>query len=180
MMEGCEFCSIIEKKLNMVYEDSQIYVMHAPKPASSGHMLVLPKQHWMIIEQIPDYEVSEIFEKVNKISTAVFEAAGAQGTNIIVQNGVAAGQSSSHFIIHVIPRREGDGLSLSWQPRQIGDDEMSTVELKLKDAAKDIGSFEKRPAKPVEEKKEPEKMIIDERRPDSAENYLIKQLERLP
>ena len=175
-MADCEFCELIKGKLNKIYEDEQIFVMHAPKPASVGHVLVLPKEHYMIIEQIPDFVLGEIFEKVNKISTAVFEGIGAQGTNIIVQNGVAAGQSHSHFIIHVIARREGDGLDFQWQPKQLSEEEMSTVELKLKEASKEIGAFEEKPKPPIEMKKEVKK--IKEGKEEI--NYMIKQLERIP
>lgn len=176
-MTECEFCTLIKGKKNKVYEDEQIFVMHAPNPAAFGHVLVLPKNHYMIVEQMPDYEVGEIFEKINKISIAVFEAVGAQGTNIILQNGVAAGQKSSHLMVHVIPRRENDGIGLTWQPRQLSEEEMSTIELKLKNETKDIGAFEKRPAKPVEMKKDAEKI---EEPKGEEENYMIKQLERIP
>lgn len=178
-MADCEFCSLISQKKNKVYEDEQIFVMHAPKPATFGHLLVLPKNHYMIIEQMPDYEVGEMFEKVNKISTAVFENIGAQGTNIILQNGVAAGQTSSHLMIHIIPRREGDNLNLAWQPKQLSEEEMSTVELQLKDFTNNIGSFEKKPSKPVEVKTE-EVEQISEDDDGEGENYLIKQLRRIP
>jgi len=139
-------------------------------------VLVLPKEHVMIIEQMHDYDIAEIFQKVNKISTAVFESLGAHGTNIIVQNGVAAGQSSSHLMIHVIARREGDGIDFAWQPKQMSEEEMSTVELKLKEFTKNIGGFEKRPAKPIELKTEIKKIKEDEK----EENYMIKQLQRIP
>ena len=176
-MAECDFCELIKQKKNIVYEDSQIYVMHALKPAGLGHLLVLPKNHYMIIEQMPDYEVAEIFQKVNKISTAVFESLGAQGTNIILHNGVAAGQNHSHLMVHVIARREGDSLDFQWQPKSLSEEEMSTVELKIKDAAKNIGSFESRPAKPIEMKKEVRQI---KEKPGEEENYLIKQLERIP
>jgi histidine triad (HIT) family protein len=175
-MADCDFCELIKQKKNLIYEDDQIFVMHAPKPASIGHVLVLPKEHVMIIEQMHDYTVAEIFQKINKISTAVFESLGAHGTNIIVQNGVAAGQNCSHLIIHLIARREGDGIDFAWQPRQLSEEEMSTVELNLKESAKNIGGFEKKPAKPIELKTEVKKIKED----DKEENYMIKQLQRIP
>jgi len=175
-MTDCEYCELMKKKANLIYEDEQIYIMHAPKPASIGHVLVLPKQHVMIIEELQDYDVADIFKKINKVSTAVFESLGAHGTNIIVQNGVAAGQNSSHMMIHVIARRENDGLDFNWAPRQLSEEEMSTVELKLKDFTKNIGTFDSRPAKPIEMDKEVKQISSDEK----EENYLIKQLRRIP
>ncbi|MBN2111812.1 HIT family protein [Candidatus Woesearchaeota archaeon] len=176
-MTECEFCTLMKGKMNKVYEDSQIFVMHSMQPATFGHLLVLPKKHVMIIEQLADYEISEIFEKVNKISTAVFESLGAHGTNIILQNGVAAGQNHSHLMIHVIPRREGDGIDFTWQPKHLSEEEMSTIELKLKEAAKNIGAFEEKPAEPVEMDTKVEKIKEPE---GDEENYLIKQLDRIP
>lgn len=176
-MTECEFCTLMKGKMNKIYEDDQIFVMHAPKPAAFGHVLVLPKKHAMIIEQIPDFEVGEIFEKVNKISTAVFESLGAQGTNIILQNGVAAGQNHSHLMIHVIPRKEGDGIDFTWQPKQLSEEEMSTVEIKLKELTKNIGAFDEKPTAPVEMDKEIEQIKGDD---GDEENYLIKQLRRIP
>jgi diadenosine tetraphosphate (Ap4A) HIT family hydrolase len=126
---------------------------------------------------MPDYEVGEMFGKVNKISTAVFESMGAQGTNIMLQNGVAAGQNFSHLMVHVIPRREGDSINLMWPPKQLSEEEMSTVELKLKEGAKDIGEFKKKAPKPIEMDKEAEQIKQPE---GDEENYLIKQLERIP
>jgi len=177
-MTDCEFCTLIKGKKNLIYEDDQVYIMHALKPATFGHVIVLPKKHVMIIEQIPDYEVAEIFKKINKVSTAVFESLGAQGTNIILQNGVAAGQNNSHLMIHVIARREGDGLDFQWQPKQLSEEEMSTVELKLKEATKNIGGFESRPAKPIEIKTDVEQ-IKEEKNSDET-NYMIEQLKRIP
>ncbi len=177
-MTECDFCTLIKGKKNKIYEDEQIFVMHAQKPATFGHIIVLPKKHYMIIEQVPDFEVAEIFAKINKISIAIFEGVGAQGTNIMLQNGVAAGQQSSHLMIHIIPRRENDGIGLMWPPKQMSEEEMSTIELKLKEAAKDIGAFEKEPPKPIVMKKDVEE--IKQAPEGEEENYMIKQLERIP
>jgi len=118
-----------------------------------------------------------MFNIANKLSSAVFEAIGAKGTNIMVQNGVEAGQLVPHFAIHIIPRNENDNINFQWQPRQLTQEEMSTVELKLKQGAESIGQFE------TEEKKEPvevEKKVEKIKKKEKGENYLLKQLERIP
>ncbi len=170
---GCDICELIKKKKGLLYEDEQIAILLAPKPTVPGHIILAPKNHAAILEQVPDFVIGKLFDKANKVSIAVFETLGAEGTNIIVNNGLAAGQTTNHFLLNVIPRRENDGLNLLWQPKQLSEEEMSTIELKLKDESKGIGVFEKEKEKPKEEKK-PEK--IDE----EEENYLLKQLERLP
>ena len=140
--------------------------------------VVFPKKHYQIVEQIPDYEFGHLMNVVNKISTAVFEGAGAQGTNIIIQNGLAAGQQIPHVSVHIIPRRENDNLVLQWDTKQLPEEEMSTVELQLKEETKNIGAFQKAPkAEPVKLEKKPEKV---EPELSDQENYLIKQLRRIP
>ncbi len=172
MTTQCSFCELIENKQNLLYEDEKIYAMLYPNPSTPGHVAVLPKEHATILEQVPDYVVSEMFAKANKMSIVAFETVGAQGTNLLIQNGVAAGQKNAHVILHVIPRRQNDGIKLEWQPKQLTEEQMSTVELNLKEATKRVGEFETEKPKP-KEIKEPEKLTKEE-------DYLIKQLKRRP
>ena len=177
MSETCILCQAAKgkSKLEVVYEDdSCIAVMH-PKPAAKGHIIVFSKTHYNIVEQIPDYELGDLFKKSNKISSAVFESVGAQGTNIMIQNGVAAGQEIPHVAIHIIPRSQNDGLDFQWPPKQLTEEEMSTVELTLKKESESIGEFQKeKKAKPVQVDKKKIKKLSGE------ENYMIKQLNRIP
>ncbi len=172
---NCEFCQIMDKKKDSkrIFEDEKALAILSPNPCCEGHILVMPKEHLSIIEQVPDYLVGHLSKLVNKISIAVFEVLQAKGTNILIQNGVAAGQKTNHFMIHIIPRKENDGLDFQWQPKQLNEEQMSTIELKLNEETKGIGDFEKQEKKPVKIDKEIEKI-------DKEENYLIKQLERIP
>ena len=65
-MEGCVFCQIAENKIGAkkVHEDEEILAIMHPSPASVGHIVVMPKKHYNIIEQIPDYEFLSIGEKI--------------------------------------------------------------------------------------------------------------------
>lgn len=179
MMENCPFCHIIagNEASKKIYEDEKIIAILDLNPANMGHVLVMPKEHYPIIEQVPDPIVDALFKVANRISIAVFETLKTEGTNIIVSNGIAAGQKAAHFMIHVIPRTQNDNINFNWKPKQLSEEEMSTVELELKEQAKRIGEFEKEKPKPItiEEKTEkiPEKV-------GKEENYLIKQLERIP
>jgi len=152
-MVGCVFCDIIKKKANVLYEDEKVFVMLAPDPATAGHVLVLPKEHAAILEQVPDLVVAELFKVANKVGVAIFEAFGAQGTNVLVQNGPAAGQKQNHVLLHVLARFENDGLQLTWTPKQASDDELAQAELLIKGETKSVGIFEKEKPKPIEEEK---------------------------
>ncbi len=172
---SCVICETVEKKQGMLFEDEHLAVLLAPQPAVGGHILLVPKKHAAILEQVPDFVIGKMFDKANKVSMAVFEALGAEGTNIISNNGIAAGQTTNHFTINVLPRRENDGLDFNWKTKQLSEEEMSTIELKLKEETKNVGAFEKEKEKPKVIEK-PKEIKADE----DEENYLLKQLERLP
>ncbi len=171
---ACEICGLIKTgKLKKLYEDKNIIAVLNPGPSVNGHIWLMPKNHYTIIEQVPDYIIAHLFNMANKISVSLFEALGAEGTNLIVQNGIAAGQKHSHFMIDLIPRSGNDGLSFEWQPKQLTEEEMSTIELRVKEETKNIGAFEEEKPEPVNMDKEKE-ILSDE------ENYLVKQLRRIP
>jgi len=172
--DKCEFCEIIKSnKRRLIFQDEKVVAMLSPRPFCNGHIIVMPKQHFAIIEQVPDYLLSHLSKIVNKISMAVFEIFQARGTNILINNGIAAGQKTNHFMINILPRKENDGLDFQWQPKQLNEEQMSTIEIKLNEECSVIGNFEKEEKKPIKADKEIQKI-------DKEENYLIKQLNRIP
>src|SRR3989338_4382063 len=145
--------------------------------ANAGHCFVMPKNHYPIIEQVPDTEIGKMFQVSNKISTAIFESLGAQGTNVFVANGIPAGQTVAHFMINVIPRKENDGIGLQWVPKQLSEEEMSTVELKLKENMQGVAveSLVKKEM-PKAHAEMPKPFISDE----GEEDYFMNQLRKIP
>ncbi|MFC1728028.1 HIT family protein [Nanoarchaeota archaeon] len=169
----CEICDLIKEKKGLVFEDEDVIALLHPKPAAPGHIILTSKQHVPIIENCPNKIVGKLFNVANKVSTGVFEGLQAHGTNIIIQNGVEAGQTTPHFVINIIPRREKDGLNFQWEPRKVKDEDLESAELQLKEKTENIG-IEKEAPKAVEVKKEKPAEI------EGEDNYLIKQLERIP
>jgi histidine triad (HIT) family protein len=92
-----------------------------------GHVLLLPKRHKAIMPQMDDLEIGHIFTVAKHISGALLKSLKAEGTNIFVANGSLAGQKAPHFMVHVIPRREGDGLNLVLPQNQIPSADLSRV-----------------------------------------------------
>ncbi len=139
--ENCLLCQIVEGKIpsKKIYEDEQVIAVLDINGASPGHCFVIPKNHYPIIEQVPDPEIGHIFSISNKISSSIFENLNVLGTNIFVTNGVPAGQTVAHFMVHIIPRTENDNINLLWEPKQLSEEEMSTVELKIKEQTGNIG-----------------------------------------
>ncbi|MDP7141586.1 MAG: HIT family protein [Candidatus Woesearchaeota archaeon] len=173
-MPDCQFCKQIKSKENMIYEDDKAAAFL--DSSFPGKVTIIPKEHYPIIENVPDFVVGHLFIIANKLSKALFECINSTGTNIIVNNGITAGQTIPHFCINIIPRRENDNINLQWQPKQLSDDEMESAELQLKEETKNIGQFDKEKKEPVKLEKKTEK--IEQK--DGEENYLVKQLRRIP
>ena len=113
MNESCNFCRIVsgENPASVVYDDGNVLAFMDLYPANVGHTLVVPKEHWETIYDIPEEVLSKLFAVVKRISIAVKEAVGAEGISILQFNEEAAGQSVMHFHVHVIPRFKGDAIS---------------------------------------------------------------------
>ena len=113
MSESCNFCKIVSGKnsASIVYEDGNVLAFMDLYPAKVGHTLVVPREHWETIYDIPEKVLSDLFAVVKRISVAVKKAVGAEGISILQFNERASGQSVMHFHVHVIPRFRGDAIS---------------------------------------------------------------------
>lgn len=175
--ESCLLCQIVANRVPSykVYEDDLTLAVLDVNGANPGHCFVIPKNHYPIIEQVPEGELGNHFIVANKISSAIFETLKAQGTNIFIRNGIPAGQQVAHFMINVIPRNENDNINLQWKPRQLSEEEMSTVELKLKEQMKGRGIEKAQKAQSIKsEIPKPQPVTDDE------DDYFMRQMRRIP
>lgn len=156
----CIFCKIAsgEVESKVVYSDDNLMAALDVQPANPGHIIVFPKKHYSILQQMPDNEVARLFSLVKYVSGAVFEATGAEGTNVMVASGAVAGQRAPHVLVHVIPRFEKDGLPQNfWEPKKLKDEQMTEVSKKIKDALKSVKINTGEAPKKEEPKKETKK-----------------------
>ncbi len=125
----CIFCQIIAGKVHSrkIYEDDTSLVILDVNPANPGHMLIMPKEHYSIMPQIPDSQLSHIFSVAKALSNAALRALETQGSNIIVANGVAAGQKAQHFMAHLIPRMGNDGIKFELPQKTLAEDELKKI-----------------------------------------------------
>lgn len=198
-MSSCRFCDIVKKEENskIVYEDDRVVAFMPESYASLGHIIVIPKSHYTIFEMMPDDDVAYLFEISNKLSIAVFESLGIQGTNMIMHNGISAGQSIPHVSLHIIPRKEGDGLDFQWQPKQISKEDMADIQSKIQNGIKNVDSSKDKVGNVVKDSEDPDVKIVskkplDDSKDDSLKdkkdssnkeekkNYLWDQMQRIP
>ena len=162
----CVFCQIIAGKVQSkkIYEDEKVIVLMDINPANPGHALLMTKEHYSIMPQIPDDEIAYVFMVAKSLSNSMLRSIDAQGTNIIVANGIAAGQRAQHFMAHIIPRKENDGIDFVLPQKTIEEKEIESVGNKLIAALG--GTFEKEEKSLSFKMQEPAKSIRSE---DSAE-----------
>lgn len=111
--KNCIFCHIISGRVSSkkVYEDERCMGILDINPCNPGHLLLLPKDHYAVMPQIPEDLVEHMFIIAKGLSNALLKSLQVGGTNIFLANGVSAGQKAPHFMIHIVPRKEGDGIT---------------------------------------------------------------------
>ena len=111
---NCIFCKIIRKELKgtIKTETNNFIAMLDAHPKAIGHTLIIPKKHYVTILDIPDKLATEMVNLTKKIASGILEEKEGDGFNIIMNNLQPAGQAIMHAHLHLIPRKEGDGLTM--------------------------------------------------------------------
>lgn len=129
--KDCIFCLLANGDIPTakVYEDDDLTVILDAGPATKGHALVLPKDHYKNITEVPQELAGKLVAIASRVGNAQMKALGAAGFNVVINTNEAAGQTVFHCHVHVIPRYEGDAGIVSWVPGEAKDSE--TVAAKI-------------------------------------------------
>jgi histidine triad (HIT) family protein len=121
--EQCAFCKMIrgEQESHIIYEDGVSLAFLDRRPLFPGHCLLVPKQHYETLLDLPTPLVAPLFATAKLLARAVEEGLGAEGSLVAINNRVS--QSVPHLHIHVVPRRRKDGLRGFFWPRHPYKDE---------------------------------------------------------
>lgn len=124
--ENCIFCKIANGEIpsRTVYEDDEFRVILDNGPATKGHALILPKEHYADLYALPPETAADAMKLAARIAAKLRDSLHADGLNLVQNNGAAAGQTVKHFHIHVIPRYENDGQRIGWEPGSPSDVEL--------------------------------------------------------
>lgn len=186
---NCQTCSLFHSPFGdkVVYEDAVCAALLSPNAAAVGHLEIIPKKHVEALEEIPDDILAQLFYVASYSASAVYEGLGAGGTNILCNNGAGSG-AKGHLIIHVLPRKENDGISFVWESKPLPPPEFEDAERKIKDKT-DYISLEKK--KPIPESASIPSVVevtdvaeIPAQKPNvmnkDEDSYMIKHLTRIP
>ena len=110
----CIFCDLIRgaAEVSICYEDATAIAFLDIQPVNAGHVLVVPREHYEVLQDIPKEVGAHLYQVAAKLIPVVQTAADATDMNIVVNSGAAAGQNVMHYHIHLIPRKNGDGFDV--------------------------------------------------------------------
>jgi histidine triad (HIT) family protein len=162
----CPFCDLIQGagEVSMCFEDSDVVAFMDIQPVNNGHLLVVPRTHYESLEDIPHALAIHLFEVATELAPVVKQVAGADGLNVVVNSGAAAGQDVFHYHVHVIPRRAGDGFDI---PLPFAGSAMPDRTVLDANAARIIAALRD----PIAARKRPERRgVVTDRRAPSSKN----------
>jgi histidine triad (HIT) family protein len=113
---SCVFCKIVGGQIpsTKVHEDDHVLAFMDIGQVNPGHVLVAAKPHVENIYALEDAEAAAVFRAAARVARAIRDAFSPPGLSVYQANGKPAGQTVFHFHIHLVPRHEGDGMTLGW------------------------------------------------------------------
>lgn len=131
--DDCIFCKIANGDIpaNALYEDEVVKVIFDLGPASRGHVLILPKNHYDNVYSLDSETAAHIFQVAVKVANGIKTALNCDGLNIVQNNGESAGQTVMHFHMHLIPRYKNDTVTITWVPGENSDEKIEELKAKI-------------------------------------------------
>lgn len=127
--ENCIFCKLAAGDIPSatLYEDDDFRVILDLNPASRGHALIIPKEHYRNLYDLDDDLAAKALVLAKRMVLRLKEVLGCDGYNIVQNNEEAAGQTVLHFHMHMIPRYEGDKVGLGWKMGELSDEDKEEI-----------------------------------------------------
>ena len=126
--KDCIFCKIANGEIPSatIYEDEDFRVILDLGPASRGHALILPKEHFKDVCELDEKVAVRVLPLAAKIGAALKEALGCAGFHLV--------QTVFHFNVHVIPRYAGGPEMLTWEPGKMDSEELAETAARIEAA----------------------------------------------
>lgn len=131
---NCIFCKIADGEIPSatLYEDDDFKVILDLSPASKGHALIIPKEHYRNLYDLDDALAQKALVLAKKMINKMTEVLDCDGYNIVQNNEEVAGQTVFHFHMHLIPRYNGDKVGLGWHMGELTDADKEEILARLK------------------------------------------------
>lgn len=132
--DNCIFCKIASGEIPSatLYEDEDFRVILDLGPASKGHALIIPKEHYRNLFDLDDELASKALVLAKKMTVRLKDILECDGYNIVQNNEEVAGQTVFHFHMHMIPRYHGDQVGLGWHVGELKEEDKEEILNKLR------------------------------------------------
>ena len=134
--DNCIFCKLAAGDIptNTVYEDDTFRVIMDANPATKGHSLIIPKDHFANLYEMDEEVAAKAMKLAKKMAVHMKEKLNCDGFNLLQNNEETAGQTVFHFHMHVIPRYEADDNTgvIEWNHKEFSETEMAAIRDSLK------------------------------------------------
>lgn len=127
--DNCIFCKIANGEIpsKTIYEDEDFRAILDLAPATKGHALILPKEHYKNLFELPEETASKVMILAKKLAAKMRDRLECDGFNIMQNNGEVAGQTVFHFHMHLIPRYQGDCQKIEWDKSEPDSEELESI-----------------------------------------------------
>jgi Diadenosine tetraphosphate (Ap4A) hydrolase and other HIT family hydrolases len=169
--EKCVFCSIANKQMpaKVLYEDEGITAVLDINPAGKGHTLVIPKQHYGSVYEMPQNQFLQFMAVADAIGYSIMLAQAPNNVDMLYTKELVKGNVTPHALIHLIPRYDDDSVSYAWAHQNVSEEEMTAIADSItatieKVKANDQSAAQKE-SRREEPKKKPEEPPKEEEKP---------------
>ncbi|MFV0362106.1 MAG: HIT family protein [Suipraeoptans sp.] len=127
--DNCIFCKLANGDIptSTLYEDDDFRVILDASPATKGHALIIPKEHYRNLFDIDDVVAAKVMPLAKKMVNKMKGILGCEGYNIVQNNEECAGQTVFHFHVHLIPRKSGDKIGLGWKMGELKEKDVEEI-----------------------------------------------------
>ena len=127
--DNCIFCKIANGEIpsKTLFEDEEFRVILDLGPATKGHALIIPKNHYANLYELPDEAASKVMLLAKKMVSHMTDKLNCDGFNLVQNNGESAGQTVFHFHMHLIPRYKDDDQKIGWKPGKPSQEELEEL-----------------------------------------------------
>lgn len=126
---NCIFCKLAAGQIptKTLYENDDFRVILDLNPASKGHALIIPKEHFRNLYDLDEELAAKAMILAKRMVLKLTDILGCTGYNVVQNNEEAAGQTVFHFHMHLIPRYKGDGIGLGWKLGELSEKDVEEI-----------------------------------------------------
>ena len=130
---NCIFCKLANGEIPTatLYEDEDFRLILDANPASKGHALIIPKEHYANLYELEESLAGKAMILAKKMVAKMTDVLGCDGYNLVQNNGECAGQTVFHFHLHLIPRYKDDGVGLGWKLNELTETDREDILSKM-------------------------------------------------